>query len=146
MHANKQVEAVRSLPDPHWVGDGFFVRSVISPGTLASRLSPFILFDYAEPTPFAPSSQPRGVESHPHRGFETVTIVYQGELEHRDSAGNSGSIGPGEVQWMTAASGILHEEKHSDAFTRGGGVLEMAQLWVNHTALEDLRAGRFGNL
>lgn len=94
-------------------------------------LGPFILMDYAGPQVFEPSDQPRGVDTHPHKGFETVTVVFQGEVEHRDSAGNSGSIGPGDVQWMTAASGILHEEKHSRRFTESGGTLEMAQLWVN---------------
>jgi redox-sensitive bicupin YhaK (pirin superfamily) len=89
------------------------------------------LLDYAGPTEFVPSDHPRGVDEHPHRGFETVTIVYQGELEHRDSAGNHGKIGPGDVQWMTAASGVVHEEKHSREFTRRGGTLEMVQLWVN---------------
>jgi len=89
------------------------------------------MLDYAGPAEFAPSQSPRGVGQHPHRGFETVTIVYQGELEHRDSTGAGGSIGPGDVQWMTAGGGILHEEFHSKAFARDGGTLEMVQLWVN---------------
>jgi quercetin 2,3-dioxygenase len=87
--------------------------------------------DYAGPTEFPPTDEPRGVDKHPHRGFETVTIVYQGELEHRDSAGNHGRIGPGDVQWMTAASGIVHEEMHTREFARQGGTLEMVQLWIN---------------
>jgi redox-sensitive bicupin YhaK (pirin superfamily) len=87
--------------------------------------------DYAGPALFEPSAEPRGVDEHPHRGFETVTIVYQGELEHRDSAGHHGGISQGDVQWMTAAAGVVHEEKHSQEFTRRGGTLEMVQLWVN---------------
>jgi len=115
----------------HWVGDGFPVRSLLSHDSVGEHASPFLLVDYAGPTEFAPTSRPRGVGVHPHRGFETVTIVYRGEVDHRDSAGNGGHIGPGDVQWMTAAAGILHEEYHSDAFTKQGGTLEMVQLWVN---------------
>jgi redox-sensitive bicupin YhaK (pirin superfamily) len=122
---------VFSAPRPHWVGDGFPVRSLFSHGSHGQHVSPFLLLDYAGPAAFTPADQPRGVGVHPHRGFETVTIVYQGEVEHRDSTGNGGVIGPGDVQWMTAASGILHEEFHSRAFTRTGGTLEMVQLWVN---------------
>lgn len=122
----------------HWVGDGFPVRNMIS-YNLDNNISPFLLLDYAEPTNFAPSNgEPRGVGQHPHRGFETVTIVYDGELQHHDTAGNSGSLGPGDVQWMTAASGILHEERHSDDFTRKGGHLEMVQLWVNLPAKDKM--------
>lgn len=124
----KKILAVTGSPQAHWVGDGFPVRSMLSPD---DNLSPFLLLDYAGPAEFTPADRPRGVGQHPHRGFETVTIVYQGELEHRDSTGNGGTIGPGDVQWMTAASGILHEEFHSKAFTRNGGTLEMVQLWVN---------------
>jgi len=127
----KQVVSIERKPSAHWVGDGFPVRTVFSFDSLGYRISPFLLLDYAGPTEFEPSDKPRGVDEHPHRGFETVTIVYQGELEHRDSAGNHGKIGPGDVQWMTAASGVVHEEKHSSEFTRRGGVLEMVQLWVN---------------
>jgi redox-sensitive bicupin YhaK (pirin superfamily) len=126
-------------PRPHWVGDGFPVRSMFSHHVNAEQVSPFLLLYYAAPHAFAPADQPRGVGQHPHRGFETVTIVYQGELEHRDSTGSGGRIGPGDVQWMTAASGILHEEFHSREFTRKGGMLEMAQLWVNLPA-KDKRA------
>lgn len=121
---------------PHWVGDGFPVRTVFSQDSLGRHISPFLMLDYAPPTAFEPAARPRGVGQHPHRGFETVTIVYAGELEHRDSTGAGGRIGPGDVQWMTAASGILHEEFHSDAFTREGGTLEMAQLWVNLRATD----------
>lgn len=144
--AQKTVESILPSPPMHWVGDGFPVTSVFSPQTVKSRLSPYILFDYAGPVQFTPSTKPRGVDSHPHRGFETVTVVYQGELEHRDSAGNSGSIGSGDVQWMTAASGVLHEEKHSAAFTRQGGVLEMAQLWVNLPAKHKMESPRYQEL
>jgi len=127
----KKILGVYSAPRPHWVGDGFPVRSLFSYQSHAAHLSPFLLLDYAGPAQFAPAATPRGVGVHPHRGFETVTIVYQGEVEHRDSTGAGGHIGPGDVQWMTAASGILHEEFHSEAFTRQGGTLEMVQLWVN---------------
>jgi redox-sensitive bicupin YhaK (pirin superfamily) len=127
----KKAVSIERQPSAHWVGDGFPVRTVFSFDTLGYRISPFLLLDYAGPAEFAPANHPRGVEEHPHRGFETVTLVYQGELEHRDSAGNHGKIGPGDVQWMTAASGVVHEEKHSREFTRRGGTLEMVQLWVN---------------
>src|SRR5512137_1516687 len=127
----KKVVSIQRKPSAHWVSDGFPVRTVFSFDSLGYRISPFLLLDYAGPAEFEPSDKPRGVDEHPHRGFETVTIVYQGELEHRDSAGNRGKIGPGDVQWMTAASGVLHEEKHSQEFTRRGGTLEMVQLWVN---------------
>ena len=127
----KKIVSIARKPSAHWVGDGFPVRTVFSFDTLGYRISPFLLLDYAGPTEFAPANHPRGVDEHPHRGFETVTLVYQGEVEHRDSAGNHGKIGPGDVQWMTAASGVVHEEKHSREFTRLGGTLEMVQLWVN---------------
>ncbi len=127
----RKVLGVFSGPRQHWVGDGFPVRSLFSHASHGDHVSPFLLLDYAGPADFTPVEQPRGVGVHPHRGFETVTIVYQGEVEHRDSTGNGGLIGPGDVQWMTAASGILHEEFHSRAFTKKGGTLEMVQLWVN---------------
>jgi hypothetical protein len=120
-----------SAPRPHWVGDGFPVRSLFSHQTHGQQISPFLLFDYAGPARFEPTPQRRGVGEHPHRGFETVTIVYEGEVEHRDSTGAGGTIGPGDVQWMTAASGILHEEYHSPTFAAKGGYFEMVQLWVN---------------
>jgi quercetin 2,3-dioxygenase len=115
----------------HWVGDGFPVRSLFSYGDLGGHVSPFLLLDYAGPHRFEPTHSRRGVGQHPHRGFETVTIVYDGEVEHRDSTGHGGIIGPGDVQWMTAGSGILHEEFHSGAFGRTGGPFRMVQLWVN---------------
>jgi quercetin 2,3-dioxygenase len=127
----RKVLGVYMSPRPHWVGDGFPVRSMFSHASHGQHVSPFLLLDYAGPAEFPPADKPRGVGEHPHRGFETVTIVYQGEVEHRDSTGKGGVIGPGDVQWMTAASGILHEEFHSRAFTRKGGTLEMVQLWVN---------------
>jgi len=127
---SKGVLAIEQSPPRHWVGDGFPVRSMFSYDS-APHLSPFILLDYAAPAEFKPALAPRGVGEHPHRGFETVTIAYQGEIDHRDSAGHKGSIGPGDVQWMTAASGIVHEEMHGKEFTKKGGTLEMVQLWVN---------------
>lgn len=134
----RKLIVVQDAPRPHWVGDGFPVRSMFSPQSHGAFLSPFILLDYAPPTEFAPAPQKRGVGVHPHRGFETVTIVYSGEVDHRDSSGNGGHIGPGDVQWMTAASGILHEEFHSAAFTENGGVMEMVQLWVNLPAKDKM--------
>ncbi len=128
----KKVLGVHSAPPGHWVGDGFPVRSLFSySGPHKKALTPFLLLDYAGPATFEPAMRRRGVGQHPHRGFETVTIVYQGGVAHRDSTGAGGLIGPGDVQWMTAASGIIHEEFHSDDFTMNGGTLEMVQLWVN---------------
>ena len=127
----KKVQGVYSAPSSHWVGDGFPVRSIFSYQVHGKRMSPFLLLDYAGPADFAAAERPRGVGTHPHRGFETVTVVYKGEVAHRDSTGRGGVIGPGDVQWMTAGAGILHEEFHSEAFTASGGELEMVQLWVN---------------
>lgn len=127
----KQILGIYSTARPHWVGDGFPVRTLFSYDSLGEHLSPFLLLDHAGPHAFGPSTVRRGVGQHPHRGFETVTLVYEGELEHRDSSGGGGRIGPGDVQWMTAGDGILHEEYHSPDFTRSGGNLHMAQLWVN---------------
>lgn len=114
----------------HWVGDGFPVRSLFSYSG-GNLFDPFLLLDHAGPHHFDPSDNRRGVDVHPHRGFETVTIVFDGEVAHRDSGGHSGTIGPGDVQWMTAASGVVHEEFHSEAFTKSGGNFEIVQLWVN---------------
>ncbi len=125
-------------PNRHWVGDGFPVRSLFSYDSLGARVSPFLLLDLAGPHDFEPASAPRGVGTHPHRGFETVTIVYDGEVSHRDSTGKGGTIGPGDVQWMTAARGILHEEFHSPGFTRTGGPFRMVQLWVNLPARDKM--------
>lgn len=142
----KKILGVYTAPNPHWVGDGFPVRSLFDYEGLGRHLSPFLLLDYAGPVRFEPASRPRGVGQHPHRGFETVTIVYQGEVAHRDSTGAGGTIGPGDVQWMTAAGGILHEEFHSPAFTEQGGVLEMVQLWVNLPAREKMTAPGYQTL
>ncbi len=139
----KEVLSVIAAPSPHWVGDGFPVRTLFSYNSHARELSPFLMLDYAGPYHFDPTSTPRGVGTHPHRGFETVTIVYEGEVAHRDSHGHGGVIGPGDVQWMTAASGILHEEFHSPAFTRTGGMLEMVQLWVNLPARHKMDEPRY---
>ncbi|MDB5376471.1 MAG: Pirin-like protein [Rubritepida sp.] len=127
----RKILGIYCAPRPHWVGDGFPVRSLFSHASHGEHVSPFLLLDYAGPAEFAPADKPRGVGTHPHRGFETVTIVHEGEVEHRDSTGKGGVIGPGDVQWMTAAGGILHKEFHSEAFTRKGGTLDMIQLWVN---------------
>ena len=127
----RQILSVHSAPQTHWVGDGFPVRTLLSYHDQGQHVSPFIMLDYAGPIRFEPTTARRGVGSHPHKGFETVTIVYEGEVEHRDSTGSGGVIGPGDVQWMTAASGILHEEYHSPAFAAKGGNFEMVQLWVN---------------
>ena len=127
----RKVLELYDAPRRHWVGDGFPVRSLFSHVSHGERFSPFLLLDYAGPTEFSPTDKRRGVGTHPHRGFEVATIVYEGEVEHRDSIGKGGVIGPGDVQWMTAAGGILHKEFHSEAFTRNGGTLEMVQLWIN---------------
>ena len=126
----KRVERVIRDRPLHWVGDGFRVRSLLSYAG-GNLFDPFLLLDHAEPHRFAPNPREPGVGEHPHRGFETVTLAYRGELAHRDSAGHGGTLGPGDVQWMTAASGLVHEEFHSERFAREGGVLEMVQLWVN---------------
>lgn len=136
----KKVLGVHDAPSPHWVGDGFPVRSLFSFQSYGKQLSPFLLLDYAGPVEFDRADKPRGVGKHPHRGFETVTIVYKGEVAHRDSTGRGGVIGPGDVQWMTAGAGILHEEFHSPAFTEAGGALEMVQLWVNLPAKDKMTA------
>ncbi|RPH79133.1 MAG: pirin family protein [Nitrospiraceae bacterium] len=115
----------------HMVGDGFPVRNLFPSNDLDREVSPFLMLDYAGPQYFEPTDHPRGVGEHPHRGFETVTIVYEGVVAHRDSAGNAGVIGPGDVQWMTAASGVVHEELHEKEFAKKGGTLHAIQLWVN---------------
>lgn len=135
----KKLAFIKRSAGSHWVGDGFPVRSIFSYNDIAEEMSPFLLMDYAGPTRFEPTTQRRGVGAHPHRGFETVTIVYAGGVSHRDSAGGGGTIGPGDVQWMTAASGILHEEFHSPDYGRAGGPFEMIQLWVNLPARDKMR-------
>ena len=129
--------------EQHWLGDGFPVRRVFSYDELGHELSPFLLFDYAGPHQFEPVRRPRGVGPHPHRGFDAVTIVYDGEVVHRDSTGQGGIIGPGDVQWMTAGVGVLHQEFHSPEFTRTGGLFQMVQLWVNLPAALKLTAPRY---
>ena len=136
----KKVIGIYSAPRQHWVGDGFPVRSLFSYHSHGKALSPFLLLDRAGPAEFEPGDHARGVGQHPHRGFETVTIVYEGEVAHRDSTGQGGVIGPGDVQWMSAAAGIMHEEFHSEAFTRAGGTLDMVQLWVNLPARDKMSA------
>jgi len=134
----KKIIGLLENKNPHWVGDGFPVRTLFSYDRHGAQVSPFLLFDYAGPAKFEPTAKPRGVGQHPHRGFETVTIVYEGEVSHRDSTGKGGTIGPGDVQWMTAASGILHEEFHSPDFTRNGGNFRVVQLWVNLPAKDKM--------
>lgn len=142
----KKILGVYNSPEAHWVGNGFLVNSLFSYNELGAEMSPFLLLDHAAPTKFRSHSGRRGVGQHPHRGFETVTIVYQGEVEHRDSTGSGGGIGPGDVQWMTAASGILHEEFHSKDFSQKGGTIEMVQLWVNLPAKDKMAAPGYQTL
>lgn len=137
------IKRLHQAPRGHWVGDGFPVRTLLFYDEHGQAMSPFLLLDRAGPYDFEPASQKRGVGQHPHRGFETVTLIYQGEVAHRDSAGHGGSIGPGEVQWMTAASGVLHEEFHTEAFTQNGGRLDMVQLWVNLPARAKMSKPRY---
>jgi len=134
----KKLAFIKRSNGRHWVGDGFPVRSIFSYNDIAAEMSPFLLLDYAGPTEFPPTANKLGVGQHPHRGFETVTIVYEGGVSHRDSSGGGGTIGPGDVQWMTAASGLIHEEYHSPAFAKKGGAFEMIQLWVNLPARDKL--------
>ena len=141
----KQIKRVVRDRPQHWVGDGFPVRSLFS-YTEGDEFDPFLLLDYAGPYDFSPDEAKRGVGKHPHRGFETVTILYSGELEHSDSSGSHGTIGPGDVQWMTAASGIVHEEYHSRRFAREGGTLEMVQLWVNLPAAAKMSLPKYQDL
>ena len=142
----KKILGVYSAPRQHWVGDGFPVRSLFGYDGLGKHLSPFLLLDHAAPYHFEAATRPRGVGQHPHRGFETVTIVYQGELEHQDSTGAGGRIGAGDVQWMTAGGGIVHEEFHSREFTERGGTMEMVQLWVNLPAKDKMTGARYQTL
>ena len=134
----KSVSFIQRNTQGHWVGDGFPVRTLFSYNDDPAAFSPFLMLDYGGPVVFEPTTKRRGVGAHPHRGFETVTIVYDGEVTHRDSAGGGGTIGPGEVQWMTAAAGIVHEEFHSEAYARRGGPFRMVQLWVNLPARDKM--------
>jgi redox-sensitive bicupin YhaK (pirin superfamily) len=143
MTAMKKLISILPPPPGHWVGDGFPVRSLFTYHERTAELSPFLLFDYAGPHTFAPTTARRGVGEHPHRGFETVTIVYDGEVDHRDSSGGGGRIRPGDVQWMSAAGGLVHEEFHSPEFAKRGGRFEMVQLWVNLPERSKLAAPRY---
>lgn len=134
----KKIAFIKRSNGSHWVGDGFPVQNIFSYSDIAHELSPFLLMDYAGPADFPPTTRKLGVGQHPHRGFETVTIVYAGGVSHRDSAGGGGSIGPGDVQWMTAASGLIHEEYHSPDYAAQGGAFEMVQLWVNLPAKDKM--------
>lgn len=142
----KILRSVERNDERHWVGDGFPVRTLLAYARHAERISPFLLLDYAGPMDFAPTDARLGVGEHPHRGFETVTIVYAGEVEHRDSSGGGGRIGPGDVQWMTAASGVVHEEFHGREFARRGGPFEMVQLWVNLPARDKMAPPRYQSI
>jgi redox-sensitive bicupin YhaK (pirin superfamily) len=140
----RSIERVLRGASPHWVGDGFHVSNYFPSATESQkRMSPFFLLDYQKPEAFAPTTRRRGVGTHPHRGFETVTIAYQGSIAHRDSTGNGGVIGPGEVQWMTAGGGILHNEFHEEEFARTGGILHMIQIWVNLPRNHKLAAPKY---
>ncbi len=136
----KQLAFIKRSNGSHWVGDGFPVTSIFSYSDIAEEMSPFLLMDYAGPANFPASTRKLGVGQHPHRGFETVTIVYEGGVSHSDSFGGGGTIGPGDVQWMTAASGLIHEEYHSSEFAKTGGTFEMVQLWVNLPARDKMAA------
>lgn len=140
----RSIEAIIAPPPPHMVGDGFRVHSFFPGGKIdKKRMSPFFLLDYNAKVEFSPSEHPRGVSVHPHRGFETVTIAYHGRIAHHDSAGNSGIIGEGDVQWMTAASGLLHKEYHEKEFSKKGGLFQMVQLWVNLPAKYKMTAPKY---
>ena len=145
MANKKTIEAVIAPPPPHMVGDGFRVHSFFPGGRLIDkkRMSPFFLLDYNSKVDFSPAVDPRGVGVHPHRGFETVTIAYHGRIAHHDSAGNSGVIGEGDVQWMTAASGLLHKEYHEESFSKSGGLFQMVQLWVNLPAKDKMTPPKY---
>lgn len=134
----KKLAFIKRSNGNHWVGDGFPVQSIFSYRDIHEEMSPFLLMDYAGPANFEPTEQRRGVGKHPHRGFETVTIVYDGQVTHHDSTNAGGTIGPGDVQWMTAGSGIIHEEYHGDDYARTGGPFEMIQLWVNLPAKDKM--------
>lgn len=132
MSTTKSIEAIIAPPPPHMVGDGFRVHGFFPGGRIDKRrMSPFFMMDYGSKIEFSPSNEPRGVGVHPHAGFETVTIAYHGKIAHHDSAGNSGIIGEGDVQWMTAGAGLLHKEYHEENFSKSGGLFQMVQLWVN---------------
>ena len=140
----KKVERIVAPPPKHWVGDGFNVHGFLPRGPLhAERMSPFYLLDYNALTEFPPREQPFGVGPHPHRGFETVTIAYKGKVAHHDSRGGGGVIGEGDVQWMTAGSGLLHKEYHEQEYNRQGGPFQMVQLWVNLPARDKMTEPKY---
>ena len=139
----KEIREILGAPPRHWVGNGFHVFPVFHNKAFTKELSPWLMFDYAAPKQFEPSYEKRGVGQHPHRGFETITIAWQGEVEHGDSVGNRDVIGPGDVQWMTAARGIIHEEFHSTDFQQTGGTFEMAQLWLNLPKKDKMKKPRY---
>lgn len=141
----KNIELVASPPNPHFVGDGFRGHNFIPGGFRMDmeRMSPFILLDYNSKFTFPPSDKPKGVGVHPHRGFETVTIAYKGKVAHHDSSGGGGIIGEGDVQWMTAASGVLHKEYHEAEFSKRGGDFQMVQLWVNLPAKDKMSKPKY---
>lgn len=139
----KTVQSVMLKPSPHWVGDGFYVLPVFNRKAFTRDMSPFLMFDYGAPKQFDPTKGKLGVGSHPHRGFETVTIAWQGEVEHGDHLGNRDVIHAGDVQWMTAARGIIHEEYHSREFAKTGGKFEMCQLWVNLPSKHKMDPARY---
>jgi redox-sensitive bicupin YhaK (pirin superfamily) len=143
MTTMKKVLGIYGAGSDHWVGDGFPVRNLFPSNGVNAEINPFLMLDYAGPSHFEPSKRTHGVGQHPHRGFETVTIAYQGSVSHRDSAGNSGTIYPGDVQWMTAASGVVHEEMHAQEFAEKGGTFEMIQLWVNLPKAAKMSAPRY---
>ena len=139
----KKIIGVYRNQNMHWVGDGFPVKNLFSYDRLGQAISPFLLLDYAAPYHFSPTTQQHGVGSHPHRGFETVTLAYQGGVTHKDSAGGGGQIKTGDVQWMTAGAGLVHEEFHSEEFANKGGLFEMVQLWVNLPAADKMTAPKY---
>ena len=145
MKEAKQIEKIFTRPaNPGMVGDGFRVYNYFPNGyQLRSKLSPFLMLDFNPAYDFGSSDHPRGVDVHPHKGFETVTIAYKGSVEHYDSTGNHGVINPGDVQWMTAGSGILHKEFHEKEFSKKGGPFEMIQLWVNLPKKDKLTAPKY---
>lgn len=147
MQTYRQIDQIHTAPRPHWVGDGFLVNPMFSHMVKDKRTDPFLMLDYAAPQKYAPNhSDPRGVGQHPHKGFETVTIAYQGEVAHRDSSGGGGIIKQGDTQWMTAGNGVIHEEFHSPEFSKSGGNFEMVQLWVNLPAKDKSTPARYQHI
>lgn len=142
----KKIIGVYRNQNIHWVGDGFPVKNLMSYDRLGQAISPFLLLDYAAPYHFSPTNEQLGVGSHPHRGFETVTLAYQGEVSHKDSSGGGGQIKAGDVQWMTAGAGLVHEEFHSEEFAQHGGLFEMVQLWVNLPAAHKMTPPKYQSI